>query len=951
MYLLSRLTSQAPEVLVTLLVFSLSTGVVGGIAFYLDSSGPDVISEMSEEIFVDMEILCHSSFYEQNESSVDDFQELAAGQEGVESAASLSVLRSYDQNITNPKYRVSVTLGADDGFFSSFEDAIEISGNRDALNETNCYISQEMLLEQDLHIGDNFTISVPSYDDYGNLTRIEHSLIIADVFSSDFFQYRPSPRESAFSILHLIASRDALWSAFSELPHEGINSIQDRVWVRFDKTTLSRSDPKSMASSLTNIEKRIEQRILPIASVSSFAIVDVINEYSTWAVSMRVIALAFAIPSVIMGLMLVYYNGQLLADQRRKDVGTLKTRGASGKQAFSWILSVIVTTGIIGSIGAVVTGAVSAFLSGSIRDFMVFNITQLSNYSLAPLPISIVSLFLYSFVVGLAVGVPSALGALLMTPAEAHGQLDRNILLEEEKMVNPLILLAGVSLSGLLLIPILGILQSASLNALSSMIFALTLIILLTLFVAGLSMLLSRPAASLKSRILSRVQRPSIMIGARILGRTGRAYRKAEAYSLMFIGLVFTASVFSSLAATTGSAHMKELFQFQTGADVVAIVNSAQSNVTIELAENITRVEGVVNAAAMLKVSTYAQFWLNWYGSVWQTNRTMTVYGVQLDNWLDSAFILPYSTYYETPENAYAMIEGDSSKVLGSFKPIIDYETGYFGERVPIYDDIVTLRLRGRNETHHVNCSIVDVLASGPGGYRPSTYGYTNFYEETYFPGERGGNAFFVMDIDEMHNITDSQRVTKFYIRLEEGANYTQVMEDIWSISPSSFTSLETPYDDIDSILDSRAGQSIYGAYTLNVVFSILYLTAGITLVITMKIRNLRKHFSLLRALGTDAGSIERAVLMDSLLGTSLGLITGVIVGFLVTAIMLQMPVMYLGLSSGVSWELLPLTITIPYGLLAIIVGTALVFSVLVTRAIICKALAVDIADDLKLVE
>jgi hypothetical protein len=66
---------------------------------------------------------------------------------------------------------------------------------------------------------------------------------------------------------------------------------------------------------------------------------------------------------------------------------------------------------------------------------------------------------------------------------------------------------------------------------------------------------------------------------------------------------------------------------------------------------------------------------------------------------------------------------------------------------------------------------------------------------------------------------------------------------------------------------------------------------------------------------------------------------------------MLQMPVMYLGLSSGVSWEQLPLTITVPYGFLSIIIGTALVFSLLVTQAITRRALTIDIADDLKLAE
>ena len=56
MYLSSRVRSNAPEILVAFLIFSLSTGVVGGVLLYIDSIGPDVLAEISEEVVVDMQV-------------------------------------------------------------------------------------------------------------------------------------------------------------------------------------------------------------------------------------------------------------------------------------------------------------------------------------------------------------------------------------------------------------------------------------------------------------------------------------------------------------------------------------------------------------------------------------------------------------------------------------------------------------------------------------------------------------------------------------------------------------------------------------------------------------------------------------------------------------------------------------------------------------------------------
>ena len=121
----------------------------------------------------------------------------------------------------------------------------------------------------------------------------------------------------------------------------------------------------------------------------------------------------------------------------------------------------------------------------------------------------------------------------------------------------------------------------------------------------------------------------------------------------------------------------------------------------------------------------------------------------------------------------------------------------------------------------------------------------------------------------------NNTRVNKFYIDIDPGTNYTKVMNDINAIAPYSFYDIESPFTSIECVLDSRATQSIYGAYTLNVLFSLIYLTIGMVIVSVVRVRGLRKQFSVLRALGTPSSSI----IIASLTETSIGILIAAAIG------------------------------------------------------------------------
>ena len=108
------------------------------------------------------------------------------------------------------------------------------------------------------------------------------------------------------------------------------------------------------------------------------------------------------------------------------------------------------------------------------------------------------------------------------------------------------------------------------------------------------------------------------------------------------------------------------------------------------------------------------------------------------------------------------------------------------------------------------------------------------------------------------------------------------------------------------------------------------------------------KYFSLLRALGTESRSIVSAVLIDSSLIIILGGIIGGITGTILTMLAFQMPLNYLGLSSQVSWDFLPLVFSVPVTLILVLVTIAILSALIITYVIIQRKLVANIANDIQ---
>ena len=362
MFLVSRLASRSPQVLATLLMFSLSAGVLGGILFYMDSTSSNVLEEMTQDIPIDMEVQCTPEFYETHATTIENIDAIVEEQELIVRTEIVGVIDGVDSSFPESRFRRYTYLGVDDSVFQAFPDAIQVITGASQLNDTTCYIEQEWSEFLGLEIGDTYVAEILALNTNYTIQKYNASYTVIGIFTTNTFSSRRDSSGNPITSLRMITTRTSLVADFGNVGLQSAHEVFYSIWTAFDSSFITHGSPSVVESSLSDVKKKIEQRTLPYARVTDFEILGIIYGYNTWASTMTIISLSFSIPSIVMGVMLLVYNSKLMEDQRRRDTGTLITRGSSGWQSFNWVMSSALVTGVIGSLGAILTGAIAAIL-------------------------------------------------------------------------------------------------------------------------------------------------------------------------------------------------------------------------------------------------------------------------------------------------------------------------------------------------------------------------------------------------------------------------------------------------------------------------------------------------------------------------------------------------------------------------------------------------------------
>ncbi|MFW9848822.1 MAG: FtsX-like permease family protein [Candidatus Thorarchaeota archaeon] len=938
MYLRGRLISDAPQVLTTLLVFSLASGVLGGILFYMDSAGPSVLAEMTYDIPIHMEIDFTESYYNQSTVTPQDIINIVEEQEGI---ANVEHIKWIDGNYQGWLWRNPLTyyayLGVSPTFFETFPDIVSLGESNLELEDGGCYLEKTFFEESGLHIGDQYDITcVTLARAWEGVQYVSRNFTVLGVFDAQGFLGTHNFIGTLLPVLRAFITTNDVEARFGSLDHAPQNGIKEVIWAKFDTSYLAQTLPSEAEENLQNIRKRIEQRTVPDAIVGSYAIVGVVNSYASWYSSMMTITIAFSIPSIVMGIVLVHYTSQLISDRQRRDIGMLRVRGASTRQALEWIMSIAFVTGTIGGIGAVLTGILASILSGSVRELLEFDLASSSSFVVLLQPVTILAVFGFSFGLGLIVSIPSAIKHILMPASEAHKEIERENNNHEEEMSSPIIDVIVMIVSGVLVSQIYLILGGGYISF-SSWIISGLLIVSFGTFIIFTTRFLARVSIPFKIWLTNRNFKPTRTVGLRVIGRSTRLRSKSEALGIMFIAMVFTAGTFAAIASTTGTTHIQDLIEFQVGGDIVLDVNPAYANMTQDFVNLIEAVDGVQEASAML----------SWLGLVnYRTlgpildldhNRTLSVFGIQPEAWFRTAFFESYFTRDLLPEEALSIMASNNQNIISSFKPTIGYDIAEDRSYSSVYGDTLKVLIYGQTVSEFNEMSIVDIMSDDE-----------EIDSQTYLPGIPNENDFLLLNLNYLQQLLNIDRVDRFYIKLETGANYSRVMQEITNISPSTIVKIESPHSHIDQVLDTRISRSINGIYTLNILFSLFYLTIGMCIVAIERNRGYRKQFSVLRALGSQDTVVLSAFLIDTMLGIFVASLIGLFTGIILSLFVIQTPIAYIGTSTSLGWSRLPIAMVIPVDILSLVLALSFIIPLVAAFIVTKRSLQSNLAENLQ---
>ena len=930
MFLRGRIAFGAPQVFTTLLIFSLSAGVLGGILIYFDSAGPLILNEMSQEFYFDMKVELARTFHSQDELTTEDVIQVISEQTGVSSVEPVVMIESSTSWESQKLLRTYAYLGISENFLNEFSNIIQLSDNCLPLVEDGCYVEESEFQRLELEINGTYPVHVMTSGYLYQATI--RNFTVQGTFTS------PGPwgtieiEDHVYSILKMVTTIEAIENQFGYLGYGLDNALHEEVWVKYDQNYIIGLDSLQLQNDLELHRQRIDQRIVPYATLSEFNLLNAVYGYSSWQTSMRSVSIAFSIPTLIMAIMLIQYSSNLVRDKQRREAGSLRIRGASGWQVLRWMMSMALFTGVVGSLGAIVAGYLAALLSGSTSSLMTFDFSILQHLEIILNPMTILAVFSFTFIAGTIITLPAAIQMIVMEINDAHKMLEQENI-GHERMINPAVEVAAVVLSALTCYVLLDATNSLmSSNLLLSILFLSTF----GVFVTSLAHLLSRPASYFKSGILHRLKNPVLASIARPVGRTAIMKRRSETIGIMFISMVFVAGIFSSLSAHTGSMHSRDLIMFNTGADILIETHPDFHNITLDIIPEIKAIDGVIEASGVFLKYEHVLYQAIGPYSTLEINRTMLILGVQPNIWIDTAFWLPYFTSEMTPDSALSLLRENEQTALSSFKPINGFEL-VDDSYEPLYGDFLTLQLGTRNNSRLVDLTIIDVLAKD-----------SSDESLKYLPGMPGAEEFLVVNIDVLHEFYNTTEVDLLYLDLEDGVNCTHIENEISSLSQHGFSSVQCAQEQIDALEESSMSRSIIGVYTLNILFSLLYLTLGMTIVSFEKNRIMRSDLSLLRAFGLRPSRIIIVLLLDTVLSISYAALIGGSIGFVLSFLILNSPLVYIGVSNASSWGRLPVVLAAPWTLLGSLVIVSFILPLIAVLVISKHTLQTQVAVDLR---
>jgi len=937
----------------------LGLALINGAFMTADYLGFATISRELEKVKVDISVNIYnvrSSFnYEHYQEAIENIENVILA----EPTCYMHIIG----NITSESKSTSNIKGINTVFVFTISDSPKLEGfsvlegtfNTSASKVALGYGLANML---DVDVGDNITVSLLVGTNTG-LSMINVTFTVSAIVSFtgkflDAILYQESPmfgffmepseeysRNPNFAIVLTI---DVLLTEFLDRINQlfdgeligGYVSSEYLVFVDREKVV----NPWNLEESirkLSEIETRI-QYVIQGASEDSYVVNHLrwrLTYLSYMTAALKSQLAMQLLPAIFLGLLLAVIANWVSVNERRREVGLLKVKGARDSQIFSMLNIEAITAGLAGGL----TGSVLGYFSATL--FIPCIMPDLAR-SINP------AWFLGNLVIWYVIGGLIAgmiLGILsVVVPARKVSKLEvSKALMEyleeieaEEKLSKWTWIFLIFGSYGLVEVGLGFPVMAAMLRAIMAGFFVLIFFFLIFIFIelAAIAVgpfFFAYAASKVISYFSGKLSKVFTAIVTPISGslnyvavRNFVRKKTRVARVIFLIALTLTFGVYYAISSATNETRMIINTQLRVGADINIDLtwNEMTYDDAIRFVDNISRIDGILGVCKVASIPVlYAR--IGDYYTV--------IYGIDAE-YFDVAFIKQEYLEDITITEAKQVIS-DSSDVILSINT-----KRYYGYKVG--SDFYLYWETGENITR---TRVAGFIKFAPG------------FMYTVFDLQRRYECMAFISIENaireiLQNDSSIVSISKFLIKVDYSYNVSAIVARISEvIEDMGYSAIISTYKETLRELKQYGFTSIVAFFTnIEFTFTLIIAFTGMALIMIMAILERRREIALLMAKGATRGSILGMIVGEALLITLLSFGLGLLValaysyGFLVG-------MMNFGVFMQEVYELPPgYSMTIPVSLILTLIGAFVAFllSALIPATIVSRR---NLADQLRI--
>jgi len=777
----------------------------------------------------------------------------------------------YDREINVYGFRQNMSIGE----IKTLNGSLDLTGN-------NIAITEDLARDLKLKIGDNITFSCMIWETreirkvnaticaiikfegklkeilegpiyyYYRYSRLEKSYIVTSIEFADKLgptkYYEPIPELVPFSVKE---------SEYESLP------VIINYWVFVDREKVL--NPWDIDKSMDNLEK-LEIKIGNVCSrydigyhISNYL------EYTIYSYRFEVESLKYgfgfaSLPVLFLAWFFALTASWISVNERRREVGLLKVRGATNKQIFT---SILVEALIVGAIGGII-GAILGYLSSI---YFIKVLAERFAVTLIPTQV-LIKLMPFYFEFSILMGVFISLFAVII-PARrvANMELEKTLQeyleeIEAEKwkprrtfimfilgLIKTVEMMLGLSVMKIMMqmdfyhMNIFLILLLIVLNFVDAILVPLGPLF----FIYGLSRIVTHYASKFH-KFFKAIVKPFLgeLSDVAVKNFSRKSTRTARVMFLIALTLTFGITMITVSASST--QYMIKTIEVQVGADINAYP-VFPTNET-QLLENISNIEGIETIATTRE---YGGVRVGEYGSLYIIDENYFNVSFIRENYLKGASIEDIYNKFKSGENSCIISQYLSEEYM--------YEPG---DKI-----IVSLTIDGKEVT--MDLTIIAVAKVLPG--------------LQYWIGDLYYQSVVVISYKCAQNYFDPKEVTpiKLLIDVSEDTNSTEIAEK-----------LETEYDEIYSAasFDRKVQETFQESlapifpkfYYIEFIFALIIAVTGLSLIMTMAALERQREIGLLVARGVSRKQIIKIFLGEIILivviSFALGIVEGISIAY-----------------------------------------------------------------------